>query len=100
MQRLQQLVDRADRCTLLGLPSHLYPRFVERIILGYLKQNGIGRDLRRAENNADVDALGKQREALADTKDQLATLLRRKVLDMAGVEREAAILDAEIAAID
>jgi hypothetical protein len=39
-------------------------------------------------------------EALVATKDQLSTLLRKKVLDMAGVERESAILTAQIDEID
>jgi site-specific DNA recombinase len=48
-----------------------------------------------------VDALCAHRDApLMATKDQLATLPRKKVLGMAAVERESAILTAEIDTID
>jgi site-specific DNA recombinase len=74
--------------------------FVERIVVGHLQEHGVGKDLRQAENNVDLDALRTERDALVATKDQLATLLRKKVLDMAGVERESAILTAQIHEID
>ena len=74
--------------------------FVERIVIGYLEEHGIGRDLRNAENNIDLDALRAEREGLMATKGELATLLRKKVLDMAAVERESSILTAQIGEID
>ncbi|KLO30564.1 hypothetical protein ABW16_06580 [Mycolicibacter heraklionensis] len=74
--------------------------YVERVVLGYLERHGLGADLRRGQDGVDFDGLRAEREAKATTKDQLATLLRTGVLDMAAVERESAVLTAEIDAID
>ena len=74
--------------------------FVERVVVGYLLEHGLGGDLRRAENNVDVEALRTERDALVATKGELATLLRKKVLDLAAVERESAVLTEQIAEID
>jgi len=84
----------------LGRNGAALDGFVERVVIRYLQQNAIGRDLRNAENNVDVEKLRTERDALVATKDQLATLFRRHILDMSGVEREAAILTTQIAEID
>jgi site-specific DNA recombinase len=84
----------------LGRNGAALDDFVERVVIGYLIEHGLGGDLRRAESNVDLDALRTERDALAATKGQLATLLRKKILDMAGVERESKILTDQIDAID
>lgn len=71
-------------------------RFVETVALGHLASAGVGRDLRQADE-VDIDEIRTERDALQATKDQLATLFRKGILDMAGVERESAILTAQIA---
>ena len=81
----------------LGRNGTELDRFVETIALHHLSANAIGTGLRQAENQVDVADLLAQREALQATKDQLATLLRKGILDMAGVERESAILTSQIA---
>jgi site-specific DNA recombinase len=72
-------------------------RYVETTAFNHLLENAVGGDLRQAEDQVDVAKLITQRDARQDTKDQLATLLRKGSLDMASVEREAAILTKEIA---
>jgi site-specific DNA recombinase len=84
----------------LGRNGAALDDYVERIVIGYLERNGVGQDLRNAENNVDIDALRTERDALAAQKDQLATLLRKQVLTVAGVERESAVLTAQIDEID
>ncbi|MGO4445064.1 recombinase family protein [Mycobacterium sp. 2YAF39] len=75
-------------------------RFVEEVVFDHLVDIGIGTDLRQAEDQIDVGELRTQRDALQARKDQLATLLRKGILDMAAVEHEAAILTAEIEALN
>jgi site-specific DNA recombinase len=84
----------------LGRNGPALDDFVERIVIGYLEEHGVGRDLRAAENNIDTDALRTERDALLATKGDLATLLRKKVLDMAAVERESVVLQRQIDEID
>jgi DNA invertase Pin-like site-specific DNA recombinase len=74
--------------------------WVERTILPYLLGENIGADLRRAENNVDFEKLSGKREALVASKSELATLLRKRVLSVADVEREAKIIDEDIARLD
>ncbi|ORV20937.1 hypothetical protein AWB98_01160 [Mycolicibacterium conceptionense] len=74
--------------------------FIERTVVAYLGGEGVGRDLRNAENNVDIAELREKRDALVATKDQLATLLRKGILDMAAVERESAVLTADIEAVN
>jgi site-specific DNA recombinase len=74
--------------------------FVERIVVGYLREQGVGGDLRHAEHNVDLDALRTERDALVASKSDLATALRKRILDLAAVERESAILQSRIDEID
>lgn len=69
---------------------------VETIVMAFLMKGGLGDDLRNDENRVDLGQLRADRDALIETKDQLATLLRKRILDVAGVEREAKVLDAQI----
>jgi site-specific DNA recombinase len=73
---------------------------IETIVMAFLMKGGLGVDLRNEENNVDLADLRTKRDGLVETKDQLATLLRKRILDVAGVEREAKILDAEIEEIN
>lgn len=84
----------------LGRNGAELDRHVETTAFNHLLNNAIGSDLRQAENQqdqVDVAKLITQRDARQATKDELATLLRKGSLDMASVEREAAILTKEIA---
>jgi DNA invertase Pin-like site-specific DNA recombinase len=69
---------------------------VQTYAFGELQKIGVGGDLRKPDQ-IDIGAIRTERDALQATKDELATLLRKRILDMAGVEREAAILNAQIA---
>jgi site-specific DNA recombinase len=84
----------------LGRNGPALDDLIERIVIGYLEEHGVGRDLRVDESNIDMDALRTEREALVASKGELASLLRRRVLDVAAVEREAAILQGQIDEID
>jgi site-specific DNA recombinase len=84
----------------LGRNGAALDRYVEGVALGQLIKNRIGTGLRQTESNADIAELRAQRDALMTVKDQLATLLRTGVLDVAGVEREATILTGQITALN
>jgi site-specific DNA recombinase len=81
----------------LGRNGAELDRMVETIAFAHLLDNAIGSGLRQAEDQVDIGAMRTERDALQATKDQLATLLRKGILDVAGVERESAILTAQIA---
>lgn len=74
--------------------------YVELAVLAYLAEEGLGSAIRQSENRVDLAELRAERAALVESKDQLATLLRKRILDMAGVERESVILADQIAEID
>lgn len=83
----------------LGRSGAPLERLISVVVLDYLIEGGVGAGLREAEA-VDFSDLTTQREALVATKDQLATLLRKGILDLPGVERESAILTSQIEEID
>lgn len=75
--------------------------YVERVVLAFLRGNPkLHERLAQDRGHADVPTLRGQRAALAAQKDELATLLVERVLDVPGVRRESAKLQGKIAGID
>ncbi len=67
---------------------------ITTLTLDYLQREGIARDLQN--HHADVTELETRRTALQTTKGQLASLLRKGVLSVEDVERDAAEIQSEL----
>lgn len=83
----------------LGRNGAALDELVETVVIAYLTEHGLGADL-RIQLQIDTRALEARRQALLETKGDLAGLLRRGVLDVVSVEREAQGIDAEVVEID
>lgn len=85
----------------LGRSGARLDELVETTALAYLLEHGVGAFVAKSQDpEIDVETLRTQRDAAQATKDELAGLLRRGILDVAGVEREAAILSRQIAELN
>ena len=91
-------------CTAAAHLSRTQPEldaYVEAVVLAYLRdEQRLHTILADSDNDGDVDELRTRRAALANQKDELATLFTEGVLDGPAVRRESAKLSAKIAGID
>lgn len=78
----------------VGRAAPALDQLITELTLDYLAQEGIAKDLQN--DDTDVTELETRRAALQTTKGQLATLLRKGILSVEDVERDAAEIQAEL----
>jgi len=90
-------------CTAAAHLSRTQPEldaYVEAVVLAYLRDEQRVHKILADKHDVDVDELRTRRAALANQKDELATLFAEGVLDGPAVRRESGKLSAKIAGID